>query len=421
MIERIVFGPEAIPDITVCMISTNANMKEQTVKIVLAPDKFKGSLTATRVAEHLARGLRYQLPDADLTIAPIADGGDGTVEAVVRNGFMRVPVTVRGPFGAAVHAEYAIKNAAGGSGIDGNCVAVIELAQASGLIKLPRDPDERPILDALGASSIGTGDLILAALDYGADTIVIAVGGSACTDGGSGMVAALGARLVDANDKELELGGGSLVSLKRADFSNLDPRINKTNFILAFDVTSPLLGARGAASSFGPQKGATERTVEILDTGLRRLTHQFGEALGRHALPSPDTPGAGAAGGVGYAALAVLGAQPRPGIDVVFDLCKIEENLFDADLVITGEGSIDKQTLEGKAPVGVARLARAHGIEVMAVCGRSDLSVDQVWSAGINAVYPLTDLEPDMTQCIANSPKLLEQLGSEIGTELASR
>ncbi len=389
------------------------------MRLLLAPDKFKGSLPATGVIEHLARGLRDRLPGAQFEPAPIADGGEGTLDAAVGCGFTPVPVTVRGPLGAPVQARYAIADGAV-TDIDGDRVAVVELAAASGLAVLPHTADGLPRPDALAASSIGTGELIRAALDDGADTVVVAVGGSACTDGGAGLISGLGARLLDADGGELALGGGPLTRLDAIDLSRLDPRVRRARFLLASDVTSPLLGERGAAAVFGPQKGATPEQVDTLDAGLRRFRDRLGSVLGSEAAALADVPGAGAAGGVGYAALAVLGAEPRPGIEVVLEVCRLAERLPGTDLVITGEGSLDHQSLEGKAPIGVAALARAHGIEVIAVCGRTDLSPAQFRAAGISAVYPLTDLEPDPARCIAEAPTLLHQLGQQIAAQLLS-
>jgi glycerate kinase len=363
--------------------------------VVVAPDKFKGSLTAAEVGAAVRAGLLDAQPALDVRVHPVADGGDGTLDAAVGAGFERLPVSVSGPVGAPTPAAIAVR--------DG--VAVVELALASGLVLLPVDR-----LEPLAASSFGTGELILAALDKGCTTVVLGVGGSACTDGGAGLLQALGVRLLDADGRELPPGGGPLVDLATVDRSGLDSRLADVDFVLASDVDNPLLGPRGAAAVYGPQKGATPADVERLDAGLARLA----AALDRDAA---TTPGAGAAGGVGYAALAVLGATARPGIDVVLDLVGFRAALDGARLVVTGEGRLDEQTLHGKAPAGVAAAAVRAGVPVVAVSGGRDLDDARLHAAGFTAAYALTDIEPDVQRCIDQPVPLLEQLGRLIAAE----
>jgi glycerate kinase len=279
--------------------------------------------------------------------------------------------------------------------------AVVELAAASGLALLGerRDP--------LGATSRGAGELIRAALDAGATEIVLGVGGSASTDGGAGMLQALGARLLDATGAELPAGGAALLELARVELAGLDPRLRTARLTLASDVDNPLLGATGAAAVYGPQKGASPREIELLDTALTRWARLVDVAAAAQ-------PGSGAAGGVGYAALAVLHAELRPGIAVVLELIGFDALLTDAALVITGEGALDEQTLRGKAPMGVAAVARDRGIPVVAVCGVCSLPTDRLAAAGIDAAYALTDIEPDVTRCRAAPGPLLEQLAGRI-------
>jgi len=366
------------------------------VRVVVAPDKFKGTLTAAEVAAEVAAGLSAACPDVRVIAVPVADGGDGTLDAAVAAGFTRLEVSATGPSGDYVSAAIGVRDD----------VAVVELASASGLVLLP---DGQP--DAKGATSWGTGDLLLAALDAGCTEIVLGVGGSACSDGGAGMLQALGARLADADGRDLGRGGGALSRLAEVDLSGLDNRLADVRVVLATDVDNPLLGDQGAAAVYGPQKGASAGDVRLLETGLSRWA----------ALVDPSAamrPGAGAAGGVGYAAMTALACEVRPGIEVMLDLAGFDAKLGDAALVVTGEGSLDQQTLSGKAPAGVAEAARRRGVPVVAVCGRLELSDEELHSAGIDAAYALTDEEPDVDKCMAEPRPLLRRLGHRIAVDL---
>lgn len=367
--------------------------------VLIAPDKFKGSLTAPEVAEAVAAGLRRVRPDVQVRLAPVADGGDGTVQAALASGYVSVPVRVAGPVGEPVDTEIAI---------DGD-TAVVELASASGLALL--DPDE---LAPLAASSEGTGEAILAALDAGARNVVLGVGGSACTDGGAGMLTVLGARVLDAADNPLPPGGGPLSRVTAVDLSGLDSRLAETNFVLASDVDNPLLGERGAAHVYGPQKGADQEQVRFLDEALGRWARAVLAAGGRDVA---EQPGAGAAGGVGYGALAVLGARMRPGVDVILELIDFDHQLDGAGLVITGEGAIDEQTLHGKGPAGVAARAVEAGVPVVAIAGRCQLTPERLREAGIEAAYALTDIESDPQRCIHEAATLLVDLGERLAQD----
>jgi glycerate 2-kinase len=379
------------------------------VKIVVAPDKFKGSLEAAEVAAAVATGLGTVLGDAHIEQIPVADGGEGTVDAALGSGFFPRRVTVSGPVGNPVVATIAIRDQ----------LAVIEMAAASGLGALPEGPDGERQLNALGASSLGTGQLIMAALEAGCTEIILGVGGSANTDGGAGLLHALGARLLDARGEPVGPGGGGLGDLAAVDLTGLDPRLAATRFVLAADVTNPLLGAAGAAAVFGPQKGAGPAEVEILERALGRYATLVADALAADVDELVDAEAAGAAGGVGFAALAVLGAERRPGIDVVLDFVRLDERLTDTRVVITGEGSLDAQSLGGKTPIGVARRARAHRVPVViAVCGRSLITPEQGRSAGFDAVFALADSEPDPATSMRNARSLLEQVGAQIGGQL---
>jgi glycerate kinase len=390
------------------------------MRIVIAPDKFKGSLGATEVAAAIAAGLRAGLAGAErpgaersgaeLVTIPVADGGEGTVDAAVAAGFERVLVTAAGPLGEPVRASYARRGE----------VAVIELACVCGLMRLPggrREP--------LAASSFGLGDVLRAALEAGARRIILGVGGSASTDGGTGLLQALGARMLDARGEPLGrglgggLGGGAaLGEVAALDLSGLHPALRSCSLTIATDVDNPLTGPSGAAEVYGPQKGATPAQVRELAGGLRRWAAVVASATGTEtATDWSQAPGSGAAGGVGFAARAVLGAEPRPGIGLVLDLVGFDAALAGAALVVTGEGSLDTQSLSGKAPVGVAWAAARRGIPVVAVAGRSTLTAAQLAAAGITAVYPLSDLEPDPARCRAEASVLLERVGRAIARD----
>ena len=369
------------------------------MRVVVAPDKFKGSLTAAQVAARVAAGLARAVPGVEVVQVPVADGGDGTLEAALSAGYRRVPVRAEGPTGEPVDTAYAER--------DG--VAVIELADVSGLRRLPGGR-----LDARAASSYGTGQVIRAALDAGCRRIVLGIGGSACTDGGAGLVQALGGRLADAGGAEVGRGGAALAAVRSLDLSGRHRALAEAEVVVASDVDNPLLGPRGAAAVYGPQKGASPADVAELDASLARWADAVNRATGTDAA---GTPGAGAAGGVGFAALAVLGARLQPGIDLVLDLVRFREALPGARLVICGEGSLDAQTLHGKAPAGVAAAAAAAGVPVVAVCGRLGLDPGQLAAAGFAAAYPLTGESDDLAECLARPGPLLERIGARIARE----
>ncbi|HUN36602.1 MAG TPA: glycerate kinase [Trebonia sp.] len=372
--------------------------------VLIAPDKFKGTLTAGEVAAHVAAGLNAAGPVRTVSV-PVADGGDGTVDAAVAAGYRRVELGVRGPTGKSVTAAFAL--------LDGT--AVVEAAQACGLALLRRDGGR---LAPLTASSRGVGEMILAAVRMGAKKVVIGIGGTASTDGGAGLVTALGGSLRDNRGNELTSGGGALSSLCTLDLSRLRD-LSAVEFLLASDVNNPLLGPAGAAAVYAPQKGASAADVAVLEEGLARWADIAEAATGKAAR---DRPGAGAAGGLGFAAQLFLDAQVRPGITLLLEMAAFEQQLHGADLVITGEGSLDEQTLHGKAPVGVAQAAAAHdpAVPVVAVAGVSSLSQDQLRAAGIQAAYPLTDVEPDVAKCCASPGPLLERVAAQIAADWLS-
>lgn len=367
-------------------------------RVLVAADKFKGSLTAVEVAQRVTAGLRRVVPDLEVEALPVADGGDGTVAAAVAAGFERREVRVAGPLGDEVTAAFALR--------DGT--AVVEMAEASGLQRLPAG-----VFAPLTASTYGSGELLRAALDAGARTIVFGVGGSATTDGGAGMLAALGARFLDTRGEPVPPGGGGLADLATADLSALDPRLTEIELVLASDVDNPLTGPTGAPAVYGPQKGASPDDVAALDAALAHFAKVLEVSAGPKAAEYAASPGAGAAGGIGYGAL-LLGARFRPGIEVMLDVLGFAPALERADLVITGEGSLDEQTLHGKAPAGVAAAARAVDKEVVAVCGRLALPPETLGRAGFRRVYPLTDAEPDVAKCIADAGPILERVAERI-------
>ncbi|MFJ7290977.1 glycerate kinase [Streptomyces collinus] len=369
--------------------------------MLVAADKFKGSLTAVEVAERVTAGLRRVLPDLEVEALPVADGGDGTVAAAVAAGFQRREVRVAGPLGDEVTAAFALREG----------TAVVEMAEASGLQRLPAG-----VFAPLTASTYGSGELLRAALDAGARTIVFGVGGSATTDGGAGMLSALGARFLDAAGEPVPPGGGGLAELATADLSGLDPRLAEIELVLASDVDNPLTGPKGASAVYGPQKGASPDDVAALDSALAHFAKVLQGPAGAKAAEYAASPGAGAAGGIGYGAL-LLGARFRPGIEVMLDVLGFAPALDRADLVITGEGSLDEQTLHGKAPAGVAAAARAADKDVVAVCGRLALPPQTLGRAGFRRAYPLTDAEPDVAKCIAEAGPILERVAERIARD----
>ncbi|MFD5649163.1 glycerate kinase [Streptomyces sp. NPDC127039] len=377
-----------------------------TRRVLVAADKFKGSLTAVEVAECVTAGLRRVVPDVLVEALPVADGGDGTVAAAVAAGFERREVRVAGPLGDEVTAAYALRED----------TAVVEMAEASGLQRLPEG-----VLAPLTSSTYGSGELLRAALDAGARTIVFGVGGSATTDGGAGMLAALGARFLDGDGEPVAPGGGGLAGLASADLSGLDPRLSDVELVLASDVDNPLTGPKGAPAVYGPQKGASPDDVTALDTALAHFAKvlERTDGVGARAAGYAASPGAGAAGGIGFGAM-LLGARFRPGIEVMLDVLGFAPALARADLVITGEGSLDEQTLHGKAPAGVAAAARAAGKEVVAVCGRLALPAEVLGRAGIRRAYPLTDVEPDVAKCIADAGPILERVAESIARDFVA-
>ncbi|MBY6273980.1 MAG: glycerate kinase [Bacillaceae bacterium] len=355
------------------------------MRIVIAPDSYKGSLTAAQVAEAMAAGVRRVWPDASVTLIPMADGGEGTVQALVdATGGRLVPATVRGPLGDPVEAAFGLLG-------DGE-TAVIEMAQASGLPLVP--PDRR---NPLVTSTYGTGELIRRALDLGARRLIIGIGGSATNDGGAGMAQALGARLLDSDGRDLEPGGGALERLARIDVTGLDPRLRAVEVTVACDVDNPLTGPRGASAVFGPQKGATPEMVARLDAALHRWAEVIRRDLGRDV---EAVPGAGAAGGLGAGLMAFLDAELRRGVEIVVEATGLERHLPGADLCLTGEGNTDFQTVRGKTPMGVAAAARRHGVPVICLSGGLGRDYRQIYDVGIDVALPIVPGPVDLDTAI---------------------
>jgi glycerate kinase len=366
------------------------------VRIVVAPDKFKGSLSAAAVARAVAAGIARVRPDAEVDCVPLADGGDGTVDAAVAAGYDRVPARVTGPTGEPVESSYARRGDR----------AVVELADVCGLARLPGGR-----LAPLDASTRGLGEMIARAVADGARTVVLGVGGSASTDGGAGMLQGLGAAVLEADGRPVGPGGRGLAAAATLDLSDVRRRLTGVRIELAADVDNPLLGPHGAAAVYGPQKGATPDDVPSLDRALARWAAVVAAATG---VDRADAPGAGAAGGVGFAALAGLGARRRSGIDVLAEVVGLADRLAGADLVITGEGSLDAQTLRGKTVAGVARLAAERGVPVRAVAGVVALSPDDQRRLGVTRAIGLAELEPDRRRCFTEAESLLARAAARL-------
>ncbi len=369
------------------------------VRIVVAPDSFKGSLSADRAARAIAAGIVRAVPGAEPVLRPVADGGEGTVAAALRAGWSPRTAVVTGPDGRPVEAVLALLGTA----------AVVELATAAGLGLLDRPAP-------LTATTRGVGELVRHALDLGAQRIVLGIGGSATTDGGAGMLQALGLRLLDARGVEVPPGGAGLAHLERIDSSGLDPRMAGVEFVVASDVDNPLTGPSGAAHVFGPQKGASDEDVRALDAALSRYAAVLARDLGADVAA---VPGAGGAGGTAAGALA-LGARLVSGAGLVCDLVGLPDALAGAALVVSGEGSLDEQTLHGKAPAEVARRAREAGVPCLAVAGRVALRADELAAAGFTSAHALTEVEPDVDRCLAEPERLLAELAARVVPQLVT-
>jgi glycerate kinase len=366
------------------------------VTVLVAPNAFKGSLTAVEAAAAMAAGAAVVFPDATIEVRPIADGGDGSVDCLLAAGYEPHHCPARGPTGRWHEATIAVRGQ----------VAAVEMANSCGLLLLPGGR-----LQPLDSSTLGVGDVVNAALDSGADEIVICVGGGAATDGGTGLLVALGARLLDAAGGEVLPGGRSLHSIATIDLTTLDPRLARTRVTVATDVDNPLTGPLGAAHVFAPQKGADARAVEHLDRGLRHWARVLGSATGVEAA---DRPGAGAAGGTAFAAMCALGADVVPGAEFISSAVGLDLALRTAEVVITGEGSLDGQSLRGKGAVHVAREAQRCGVPCAMICGRIDVSPRELAALGVAVSGSLTDLVADPQQAMDRAAEFLARRTVEV-------
>ncbi|UUA77109.1 glycerate kinase [Bacillus amyloliquefaciens] len=363
------------------------------MKIIIAPDSFKESMTSKEAADSIEKGFKAVFPDAEYTKIPAADGGEGTVQALTdATGGSIIKKTVTGPLGTPVNAAYGLLG-------DGR-TAVIEIAEASGLHLVPRH-----LRDPLNTTTRGTGELIADAASRGASEIIIGLGGSATNDGGTGMASALGVRFLNEEGQEIHDGGGALHTLASIDISRLSPDLKHIRFRAACDVENPLTGENGASYVFGPQKGASEKTKVVLDRNL----YHFADVLRRqHDIEADNVKGAGAAGGLGAGLIAFLQAEIQSGIDVVLDTLSFSDQIRDADLVITGEGQIDGQTIFGKTPAGIAARAAAQEIPVIALAGSLGKNFEHVYSAGITAVFSIVPGAVSLEDALASGRFNLE-------------
>ena len=370
------------------------------MKIVLAPDSFKGSLSALEVVDSLAQGLNRADGDFEINKMPMADGGEGTVNSLVNaTGGRIVEEEVLDPLGNKITAEFGIL----GNGTTG----VIEMAAASGLPLVPKEKR-----DPLETTTYGTGELIKAALDEGCKKLIIGIGGSATNDCGVGMAQALGAKFLDESGEEVSLGGKELKKIDKVDLSGLDARIYETEIEVACDVDNPLYGKDGAAYVYAPQKGADEAGVEELEEGLRGLAQVIKDDLDKEVA---QIPGAGAAGGLGAGLVAFLDAELKSGIEIVIEASSLEEEVAEADLVITGEGMIDEQTLFGKTAVGVAKAAKKYELPVIAVAGSVGPKSHKVYEGGIDAFFSIIDQPLKLEQAEEDAAQLLESWALNMG------
>jgi glycerate 2-kinase len=369
------------------------------MKIIIAPDKFKGSMSAAKAAESIARGIKSVMPAAQLQLIPLSDGGEGLIDSLVGSakGTLMHSV-VADPLGSPVKAAWGL--------LDDGKTAVIEMSTASGLTLVPEEKRNPSI-----ATTYGTGELIKAALDHGCTRLIIGIGGSATSDGGAGMAQALGARFYDQHGQMLNYGGAELLRLDRIDVSALDNRLQSLTTLVACDVDNPLNGPLGASRIYGPQKGASPELVDTLDAALSNYAQVVKKDLG---VKIDNVPGAGAAGGLGAGLIAFLGAELRSGIELVLDALQIDQLLPGCSLLITAEGKLDAQSAHGKAPVGIARRAARFGVPVIALAGSIESDLEQFHSEGLSACFAIADGPLTLEQSIARGPELLKNKTAEL-------
>jgi len=370
------------------------------MNILIAPDSFKGSLTAVEAAEAIEQGVRSVLPEAETVRLPLADGGEGTVQALVAATRGRLVTTrVLGPLREPVEATYGI--------LGDDVTGVVEMAAAAGLTLVPEE-ERNPLI----TTTFGVGQLISSALDNGCTRLIIGIGGSATNDGGAGMAQALGASLVDENRRQIGPGAGELARLVKIDVSNLDKRVERTEVFVACDVNNPLLGPQGASAVYGPQKGATPEMVAALEAALTHYAAVLARDLGKDVS---NMPGAGAAGGLGAGLIAFADAIPRMGIALVLEAVRFEEYVEAADLVITGEGKVDEQTLSGKVVSGVGRMASRKGVPVVALAGEvADEAFDRLAEVGVKAVESIAPGPISLDEAIRSAGPLLQAAAERV-------
>ncbi|WP_294910036.1 glycerate kinase [uncultured Gilliamella sp.] len=373
-------------------------MKQKT--FVLAPDSFKESLTAKEVCQAIESGLKKVFPDAKYIHVPMADGGEGTTQSLVdaTNGTLHT-CEVTGPLGNKVTAYYGI--------LGDNTTAVIEMASASGIHLVPKE-QRNPLI----TTTFGTGELILASLKHGIKKIILGIGGSATNDGGAGMAQALGVKFYDKNNQIIAKGGGALEHLAKIDMSEVNPQLDKVEFIVASDVTNPLCGEKGASRVFGPQKGATSEMIKQLDDNLQHYASIIKSQLNKDVA---TIPGAGAAGGLGAGLMAFTNSKMEKGIDIVIKYSNLENQLIGADFCFTGEGGIDFQTKFGKTPYGVAQTAKKHNIPVIALAGMIGENIEELYPEGINAIFGIIPSISKIEDLLADGFKNIERTSENIG------
>lgn len=370
------------------------------MKIVIAPDSFKESMTAQKACDAIERGLKKIIKNAEIIKVPMADGGEGTTQSLVdATGGKFYHTESTGPLGEKVNSVFGILG-------DGK-TAILEMASTSGLEIVPREK-RNPML----TTTFGTGELIKKAIDMGVSTVLIGIGGSATNDGGAGMIQALGGKLLDKNGNQIGFGGGKLSEIERIDLSEVDERLKNIKIIAACDVQNPLTGPTGASHIFGPQKGADKEMVEILDENLKHFAEIIRKDLGKDI---ENVPGAGAAGGLGAGLMAFLSAELKKGIDIVIEYSKLEEKMNGVSLVITGEGSIDGQTRFGKTPYGVAKTAKKHNIPVVALAGNVGKDTDILYDFGFDAVFSIMPGVQNLETALKDGEKNLERTSENIG------
>ncbi len=369
------------------------------MKILIAPDSFKGSLTALQAAQAIENGIKHVMPDAETIKLPMADGGEGTIQSLVdaTDGEI-INCEVIGPLGNKLTGYFGLLGTTN--------TAVVEMAVASGLPLIPeakRDPSK--------TTTYGTGELIKKALDHGAEKIIVGIGGSATTDAGMGMAQALGVKFLDKEDNELGYGGEELSRLHKIDLKDIDQRVKNTEFVVACDVDNPLYGKKGAAYVYGPQKGADNEMVKMLDNNLKHFAKIVKNEL---EIEIEEIPGAGAAGGLGAGLLAFLSAKLKPGIEIILNTSKFESYLDNVDLIFTGEGMIDEQTVYGKTPIGVAKKAKKYQIPVIGLAGSLGNKAELVLTEGIDAVFSILNLPISLNEAQNKTAEWLEKLAEQV-------